>query len=193
MQLAEWKDAAITASHLRCILSYDELTGNLHWLERDPSVKVNRAFNARRSGKIAGHIGVSGYIEIHFSNPKAMCYGHRVAWALKTGHWPKHQVDHRDGDRANNSWPNLRKASETENCRNKKNALGKVPFKGVNYEKRVGKYRARIVTDFGRKSLGLFDTALEAAIAYDEASMVEHGRFSVTNRSLGLLSEIGNA
>lgn len=193
MQLAEWKDAAITASYLRSILTYDEVTGSLHWLERDPSVKVNRAFNARRAGKIAGHVGLSGYIEIQFSNPKAMCYGHRVAWALKTGHWPKHQVDHRDGNRANNCWVNLRKASGAENCRNKKTPLGKVKFKGVTYEKGVAKYRARIGTDSGRKSLGLFDTALAAALAYDQASVTEHGPFSVTNRSLGLLPENAHA
>jgi hypothetical protein len=46
-------------------------------------------------------------------------YGHRVAWLLHYGSWPKFTIDHISGDRADNRIANLRDVPFDVNCRNK--------------------------------------------------------------------------
>lgn len=43
----------------------------------------------------------------------------RFAFLAMTGAWPKHQVDHIDGDVSNNTWENLRDVPQTINQQNK--------------------------------------------------------------------------
>ena len=43
---------------------------------------------------------------------------HRVIWLIETGEWPK-QIDHINGDPADNRWTNLRNVENTRNMRNK--------------------------------------------------------------------------
>ena len=55
---------------------------------------------------------------------------HRAAWLLMTDEWPKDQIDHIDGQRANNVWSNLREATHLENGHNKgtqKRRIGGLP------------------------------------------------------------------
>lgn len=50
-----------------------------------------------------------------------------------------------------------------------------------------GRWQARIKTSGRFLSLGVFDSKLEAAKAYDEAALRLYGEFARTNASLGLL------
>ncbi|MGQ2942919.1 MAG: HNH endonuclease signature motif containing protein [Blastomonas fulva] len=58
-----------------------------------------------------------------------------MAWLLFYGDWPTAQVDHIDGDRANNRICNLRDATHSDNCRNaglsKRNKSGRI---GVHFD-----------------------------------------------------------
>jgi len=116
---------------------------------------------------------------------------HRAIWILHNGPIPDGmQLDHRDGNSKNNRIENLRLCTVTQNNQNK--ALysnGKSGFKGVHAYSQSGQERffAQIQAYGERKYLGSFDTAKEAAIAYDTAARMLFGEFARTNKDMGLL------
>lgn len=101
-------------------------------------------------------------------------------------------VDHKNGDTLDNQKRNLRVANQTQNMSNqglqKHNRTG---LKGVRWDKSRKKWAAAISNKAKHfnsiKQLGRFDSALEAALAYDAALISKVGEFAVTNKSLGLI------
>lgn len=80
----------------------------------------------------------------------------------------KQYVDHIDKNRLNNIVENLRWVSSSENSRNRSMMANNTSnFKGICYHKRHQKYLARIGHEGTRYHLGYFDTAEDAAKAYD--------------------------
>ena len=80
----------------------------------------------------------------------------------------KRCVDHRDGDRTNNHFENLRYATDLENQWNKRRRKdGSSLYKGVSWDKRSGKWVVRIKTGGVNKNLGLFANEREAGMAYN--------------------------
>lgn len=81
------------------------------------------------------------------------------------------KTDHVDGDGLNNCRHNLRNCSNSQNMHNrgrpKNNTTG---YKGVNFYKRTKRYRATIQVEGTGKHLGYFNTAKEAAMAFDKAA-----------------------
>ena len=69
----------------------------------------------------------------------------------------KRCVDHRDGDRTNNHFENLRCATHSENNRNKsKRANATSAYYGVCWHKNAGKWNAQIQIEGKRRNLGYF-------------------------------------
>jgi hypothetical protein len=101
---------------------------------------------------------------------------HRFLTAASSGEC----VDHANGDKLDNRRKNLRLCDYRENNRNSR-PKGASGFKGVNQTK-WGKWEARIRTDKERLHLGYFDTAEQAATAYDAAAIIHHGTFARLNR-----------
>lgn len=98
---------------------------------------------------------------------------------------PKIFVDHIDRDTLNNTKANLRVCTNAENLYNRvANKNNPTKFKGVTLFKRKRsrlRYRARISINNKSISLGLFDTPIEAAKAYNEAALKLHGAFACLN------------
>lgn len=105
-------------------------------------------------------------------------YTHRLAWALETGAWPAHQIDHRDHNRQNNRWDNLREATHTEQMMNRKPPKhNKTGLKGVCRHK-SGLYGARIRKDGRQRSLGYYACPAAAHFAYVVAADNLFGEFA---------------
>ena len=142
---------------LKSRLSYDQGTGLFTRIKSVPG-------NKGSAGSLAGSIGGHGYILINFRGEKKGA--HRLAWMYMTGEWPAHDVDHINGDRADNRWSNLRAADDSLNAQNQRMAYAnnKTGYLGAS---RCGKrYKAQIQVNGKVMHIGLFDSALEAHKAY---------------------------
>lgn len=156
---------------LKTFLRYDERTGHFYW-------KVTRGWRSVKGTK-AGTITKSGYVHLHISG--VIYKGHRLAWAFKRGRFPRHDVEHRDLNKAHNGWKNLRKADDFKNQANTAiRTTNTTGFKSVSLRKDSGKYRARLQKRGKRIALGCFNTALEAHAAYAKAAKKYFGEFART-------------
>lgn len=164
----------ITQAYLKQRLHYDPETGVFTWL---PYSGHKQRWNKKHAGKIAGARMTIGYLLIRIDGQQYLA--HRLAFLYMTGKFPPNQVDHKNYDRSNNSWANLRPATKQQNMRNRKaqknNTTG---FKGVYFHRQMNKYGARIKIGIKCKSLGLFDTAKAASIAYANAAHIYFGEFA---------------
>ena len=95
---------------------------------------------------------------------------------------PEFTVDHRDVDSLNNRRQNLRPATIAQNTRNQKlkknNSSG---FKGVHFPKDKKRWMAYITYEWKRRHIGYYDTAEEAARAYDVQATKLFGDFARLN------------
>jgi hypothetical protein len=166
--------SALTAEFVRSILDYDPTTGLFRWRRRE---NVARQWNTKYAGTIAGTPARTGHIKIQIGK---RCHypAHVLAWLLVHGEWRPDQLDHSDGNPANNRIPNLRIANHSENACNKaRQKNNKSGVAGVSFHPESGKWRARI-NKGGKKAFdGLFDTVEEAAGALNEALIKIHGPF----------------
>jgi hypothetical protein len=98
---------------------------------------------------------------------------------MVTGEWPQADIDHRDLDPSNNRWKNLRPASRSQNRCNtqvrKDNALG---VKGVWFDRTKGRYIAQTWANGKQLWRSRHKTEEEAARAYRDAAIREHGEFA---------------
>lgn len=91
-------------------------------------------------------------------------------------------VDHINGDGLDNRRENLRLCTSFENARNTKiSKANTTGFKGVSKNKRNGKYRAYIMINKVQIFLGVYETALAAAEAYNGAATRLFGNFAWLN------------
>lgn len=98
---------------------------------------------------------------------------HRLIWKMIYGKDPDHTIDHINGNRSDNRIENLRDVVPLLNSHNrgkgKSNTSG---YLGVSFSKREGKFRAQMRFNGKSKQIGLFDTAEDAAIAYQAYKQV---------------------
>ena len=160
----------LTAERLRELLRYDPDTGVFIRL-------VTTAPNAPAGG-VAGYVSKQiGYVLIGIDREDYL--GHRLAWLYMTGEWPQVRLDHRDGNRANNAWINLRLSTQSQNVANSRRRKASASgFKGVSFCKFTGRWRAVIKQDYKFRCLGRFDTPEAAHAAYCEAARMAFGEFA---------------
>jgi hypothetical protein len=98
-------------------------------------------------------------------------------------------TDHRNGNGLDNQRYNLRVCTHPQNMRNQKPHINTLsPFKGVDRDKRTGKWRARVQDGGQRISLGLFDTEEQAALAYNQAAIKLYGDYARPNQVYPILT-----
>lgn len=159
----------LTPAEILTVLDYNPETGIFTW-------KIHQGTQA--AGARAGHITPKGYRVIGIYGH--VYHEHQLAWVIMTGKKAP-QVDHKDRDKSNNKWANLRVA---DTSRNKANNTGykrtqNLP-KGVYHQRgsSVNKFVAMIRVHGKAFYLGVHPTAEAAHKAYQEAAKKHFGEFA---------------
>lgn len=87
------------------------------------------------------------------------------------------RVDHIFGDTLDNKRNKLRLATPSQNAFNSGNRTNTNLYKGVTFNKKLGKYVAQIGYKLQRIHIGVFDTPEEAKEAYDNKALELFGKF----------------
>lgn len=157
----------LTQERLKELLSYNKETGEFTRLKDRGTRKI---------GDEAGH-NIEGYTYIGIDNKTYPA--HRLAFLYVDGVYPLSDVDHKDMNRGNNKWDNLRISTRRLNMLNMKahqdNPLG---FKNVSYRKDTGKYSVRITINGKYKAIGCFDDLDLANLVADAAREKYHGEYA---------------
>lgn len=167
------------ADYLRQCFSYEPDTGVLRWNSR-PQEHFTRSYewlrwNGRYAGKPCGHASAK-YIIVTLDG---LDYpAHKLIWKLVTSDEPQ-EIDHRDRNKTNNRWMNLRPATHAENCRNRKRR--KASNLPVGVQRNGAKFTAYIGFEGTRHYLGIFETVEEAGDAYVDAALRLHKDFAAIN------------
>lgn len=102
---------------------------------------------------------------------------------LITG-WPR--VDHGNHDGLDNRRANLRPATRPQNAANARPQQGRSSrFKGVCWDRRTGRWQAKLAANYRSVFLGRFSDEAEAARAYDAAALRVWGEFACLNFPAG--------
>lgn len=145
----------------------------------DPDSGLFR-FKSNRGGKIAGDeagsIRPDGYVSL------AVCgrthLAHRIAWLIANGLLPEEKIDHVNGVRYDNRISNLRAATDAQNRQNQRVARADslIGLQGVTKTNPncSRPFIARLKTNGVSKTIGSFETATEAHLAYVEAKRSRH-------------------
>jgi hypothetical protein len=158
----------LNLSAAREMFRYDPNSGELTWRDRPighfPSQAARNVWNGRNAGKAAGRIASTGYRTVTVNGRS--CLAHRIVWLLATGHYPVGEIDHINGDPADNRLANLRDVSSLQNQRNRRlNANNRSGVSGVRWIAKHQRWSAMIGGGHRKKNLGSFLTFDEAVAA----------------------------
>lgn len=88
-------------------------------------------------------------------------------------------IDHINGNPLDARRSNLRFCNRTQNSMNSKvYRNNKTGFRGVSFNKKLGKYTAYLKYDGKNHWLGFFDTALDASLVYQKKALEKYPGFS---------------
>jgi hypothetical protein len=158
----------ITQAELKELVHYDPVTGVF-------TLAKHRHGTTRKVGDVLGSLTRAGYLEAGIKQRRY--YLHRLAYLYMTGEFPQGNIDHKNRNKSDNSWDNLRCVTQQENMENdvlprKHGSLG---YRGVH---RYGnKFRAKITHKGKQIHLGEFATVEEASQAYLRAKPLIHTNF----------------
>jgi hypothetical protein len=165
-QAEKSKMKSTTAETLRGLLDYDPNTGIFRWM-----VQPN---NRVKVGAVAGSVSSKGYTRIKINGMEFKA--HRLAWLHFHGVMPTHDIDHINGNRADNRIANLRDVSRSMNLQNQTrprtdNTSG---YRGVSLHKSGKRWKAQIMVNGRKQYIGYFNTPEAAHAAYLAAKLRFH-------------------
>ena len=154
--------------YIRELLDYDPETGEFRW----------RVARRSPAGSLAGTTNRSRHCQIKVDG--RLLRAHRLAWYVTYGVDPGElEVDHINGDPADNRLCNLRLATHAENSRNRRKHVCRADgLKGAYWHKGTGRWIAQVTKDGTHHWLGSYDTPEEAHAAYVAAANELHGEFA---------------
>ncbi len=123
------------------------------------------------------HIDGRGYYQIYIFGKLRLA--HRLAWMYVTGEWPRYIIDHKNNNKSDSRFDNLRKATHSQNVCNAKRRKSSAPYKGI--QKHYNRWRAQISFEGKSHFIGLFLTPEEAHSAYCLEAERLHGEFARTS------------
>jgi hypothetical protein len=165
-----------TPIELQTLFHYNPETGDLTWKDDSPQWW----YHSHKAGDIAGSLQAGGYRQVNLNHIPQLV--HRMIWAIVTGAWPKHQIDHINMIRTDNRWCNLRAATNSQNSMNRgAQSNNKSGMKGVHTHKDGQYFTSSIRRDGIDYYLGIFKTAADAKAAYDAAAVRLHDKYHRLN------------
>ena len=157
------KTNELAADLLHELLEYRD--GELYWKQPGKS---------RQMGRPAGGINGDGYRRVKIN--RKLYAVHRLVWVMH-GNDPVPFVDHINGDVLDNRIENLRAATHSQNCMNRRVRFdSKSGVKGVTLKKE--KWHACVTLDYKIYSGGYFDSKADAIAAVDKLRKELHGEFA---------------
>lgn len=155
----------ITQNRLRELAHYCPETGKFTHLQSK---------GRKKAGMSAGSLRRDGYVYVMFDGFRGMA--HQFAFLYVTGEWPTQEIDHMDGNKANNAFANLRHVSRRANTENKRTAKRTSTTGLLGVVRHRDKFVAKIVHAGKRTHLGVFETPEAAHEAYVQAKRrLHHG------------------
>jgi len=145
--------------------------GNLYW--------KTKAARCIKIGDEVGYLGIDGYVVLTLNKLKYKM--HRIIWVYHYHTISSNlQIDHIDGNKANNSIENLRLATSSQNKANSKRAYAnsKSNILGVFWCKKRNKWRARITKNNKKIHLGYFLNQDDAIAARKAGELQYFGEFA---------------
>jgi hypothetical protein len=126
------------------------------------------AFTRRSNKKVADSLH-NGYIRMFIDNKEYLA--HRLVWLYMTGDMPIGIVDHKNHNKSDNWWDNLRDVSHQENCKNmpqyESNSSGST---GIYWHKRDKCWTSFVHVDGKKRHLGCFKDKSDAVFARQQAN-----------------------
>lgn len=158
----------ISHKELLALVRYNPNTGK--W------TRISNRFGRGWKRERVGYIMPTGYRRVKIANKRYM--SSVLAWFYMTGKWPKRIVDHKDNNKTNDRWKNLRLATRRQNRVNSKcRKDNKSGFKGVHRRKN-GQFAAVISNRNVHTYLGNFVDPREANRAYLSEAKLRYGEFA---------------
>lgn len=172
----------LSYEQVNALLRYEADTGKLYWLPRPRESAKTEASWKRLNTRFAGNEAFTARSQYGYRVGRLLdkhYAAHRIAWLLHHGEWPSDQIDHINGDRADNRIANLRDVTCGENQKNKGSRRDNTSgVSGIHWHKPTQKWHVRVGLDGKMKHIGYFGIYEEALAARAKA----HATHGYTDR-----------
>ena len=159
----------LTQERLKELLHYEPETGIF--------TRLKRTSNRIKIGDVAGGLNGGGYIQIRLFGK--LQQAHRLAWLYMTGSMPEHEIDHKNSDKSDNCWSNLRDVTHQQNSHNQRSHHSNNKNNVLGVMKNNAGFAARIRINYVPIHLGTFPTKELAHEAYLIAKRAMHSTCTI--------------